>query len=188
MPTDTHKYYCRWPAAFSERRKFNYEAENRPYVESLRAQRFDGEEDEDKDENQNEDWDAESCNKYDEVELFVANMATEEDALHYRDQFEELVRLCKQGSFGNPEKSLALRDDRKDGGTIHVEPDSRRPYIGPLTVQQLSKELSKKVAQISCLQFQRGSHTPQRFRVESDPNVSTKAFEDEEIDAERRLM
>lgn len=109
---------------------------------------------ENKDENRNDDKDPEACNGHSNVGIFMTGMDGDEDALQYSDQVEQVAGFCKQASFRDLEtgttsknrKSVALLDDRNNGGTIPVKQGHCRPYLGPLTWQQLGKELSRKVA------------------------------------------
>jgi hypothetical protein len=167
---------CYWPREFTKRRQFNRQAENQPYIEFLQAQYDDGDDDEEddaygssgdedevdghrgktenKDENRNDDKDAEACNGRNNVRLFMTGMDGDEDALQYCDQVEQVAGFCKQassrdletGTTGKNRKSVALLDDRNDAGTILVKQGHCRPYLGPLTSQQLGKELNRKVA------------------------------------------
>jgi hypothetical protein len=112
---------------------------------------------ENKDENRNDDRDPEACNGHSNVEIFMIGMDGDENTLQYGDQVEQVAGFYKQASFtdletrttGKTRKSVALLDDRNDGGANPVKQGHCRPYLGPLTSQQLGKELSRKVAQIS---------------------------------------
>ena len=53
--TPHHYLRCCWPPEFAKRRNFDKSAENEAYVEFLKANFFDGDEDEDDSENENED-------------------------------------------------------------------------------------------------------------------------------------
>lgn len=91
------------------------------------------------------------------VRLFMTGLMGDEDSLQYRDQVKEVVGFCEgaglevesngHGHYGT--KRVALLDDRNRGGTtVDVHSRScRRPYLGPLTAQQLQQELCKKVCQ-----------------------------------------
>jgi len=167
---------CYWPLEFTKRRRFDRQAENQPYIEWLQTHYDDGDEEEEedvdgsnenedevdghrdkienKDENRNDNKDPEACNGNSNVRIFMRGMDGDEDALQYFDQVKQVAGFCKQASFWNLEtgttsknrKSVALLDDRNDGGTILVKQGHCRPYLGPLTPQQLDEELSRKVA------------------------------------------
>ena len=111
----------------------------------------------DEDEYRNEDRDNESSGGYSEVRLFMTGLVGDEEALQYNDQVEVVASFCEQTSIrelerktGQYRKRVALLDDRNICGTAS---DSHctghcRPYLGPLTSQQLAKELRKKVPRI----------------------------------------
>ena len=146
-------------------------------------------------ENANDAIDAEAFNVYRNVRAFMKGMLGDEDTLPYRDQVENVARFCEQESMeldprslGENRKIVALLDDRNDGGIICAREGHCRPYLGPLDPQQLRKELSRQVGQSHLTpHLQMYSHAIQRFRVESEGN-SLNAFNEEDSDAERRVM
>jgi len=172
MRTDTHEEFphrslrrC-WPREFTTRRKFNRQAENQPYIEFLQTSFCDGDEDEDEDDVGDDECSGEdedevsghrdrSENKDENVRRFMRGMTGDEDTLQYRDQVEQVASFCEQASLevetrttSKNRKVVALLDDRNYHGTIVVKQGDCRPYRGPLTSQELGKELSKPVAQI----------------------------------------
>jgi hypothetical protein len=111
----------------------------------------------DEDDHRNEDRDSESSGGYSDVRLFMTGLIGDEEALQYNDQVEEVASFCEQTSIGELErktgqyrKRVALLDDRNICGTaLDCQCTGHcRPYQGPLTSQQLAKELRKKVARI----------------------------------------
>jgi hypothetical protein len=153
----------------------------------------------DKSENQAENAsdaiDAEAFKVYRNVRVFMKGMLGDEDTLPFRDQVEKVARFCEQESMEldlrslvKNRKTVALLDDRNDGGTICAREGHCRPYLGPLDPQRLRKELSRQVGQIyPDPHLQMYSHIIQRFRVESEGN-NLNAFNEEDSDAERRVM
>jgi hypothetical protein len=119
---------------------------------------------ENEDEYRNENKGAESCNGYGDVRLFMTGATRDEETLKYCDQVEEVASFCEQTSVrelerktGQYRKRVALLDDRNVCGTVsgnqgHCQCTGHcRPYLGPMTPQQLVKELKKKVAHITYL-------------------------------------
>lgn len=174
MRTDTREEFPHrplrrsWPQEFITRRKFNRQAENQPYIEFLQTPFCDSDEDED---DGDDDVGDDDCSGEDEDEVgghgdkseninenvrrFMRGMTGDEDTLQYRDQVEQVASFCEQESLevetrttGRNRKVVALLDDRNDRGTIVMKQGDCRPYLGPLTSQELGKELSKPVAQI----------------------------------------
>jgi hypothetical protein len=167
---------CSWPSVFTKRRNFCRETENQSYIESVRALEHCSEDDNDDidylaqdevevyegDEKWNGVKDAEGFNWCSYLRLFMTGMTEDEDALHYRDQIEELARFCEPANLreletktGQDRKHVALLDDRNIPDTMFVNkglspPGNRRPYLGPLTAKRLHEELSRKVAQVLC--------------------------------------
>jgi hypothetical protein len=71
--------------------------------------------------------------------------------LQYHDQIEQVVGFCDRNAVESG-KRVALLDDRNNGGYDRSicgytceERGDRRPYLGPLTAQELNAELSKEV-------------------------------------------
>lgn len=110
--------------------------------------------------NKNDDKDATVCSGQSIARLFMAGMMGDEEVLQYPDQVEQVASFYEKGSLGDDaetkasqnENVVALLDDRNICGTIHVNRGSCqctghcRPYLGPLTSEQLGKALEKKVA------------------------------------------
>ena len=108
-----------------------------------------------------DDQDGEAKNRPSEVRIFMTGLTGDEDALPYRDQVEEVASFCEQAKVRDVGekpieggKNKVLLDDRNIRDTILVNkglspPGECRPYLGPLTSQQLEEELRKKVAQVS---------------------------------------
>jgi hypothetical protein len=98
--------------------------------------------------NESEDKKTEAFTRLNILRRFMKGMPEDEDRLS-RDQVDVVSGFYEQGtSKEEAEKPVALLDDRKYGGTITVKRKHRRPYLGPLTSQQLRDELSKKVTVI----------------------------------------
>jgi hypothetical protein len=204
-----------WPEVFTKRRSFNRQVENQPYIEFLKSQLFNGEEDDienevedeveghrdalgNQDEKLSDDKGIEACNRYSDVRRFMEGTGEDTD-FQYRDQVEMVASFCEQANLRELKrksgqkaldgKGVALLDDRI-GGIMADKKGHCRPYLGPLTGQRLREELRKKVTQISC--WYRASseltQTAQRFRVESEQTTAANTFEDEESDAERRVV
>ena len=217
MPTYTQEEFprqllpCYWPQEFTKRRQFDRQAENQPYLEFLKTSFDDCDEDGDFDyssdgedgpsesiiEDSSDDKEVEACSQHTNVRLFMKGITGNGDNMQYRDQVEQVASFCEQAKFrevdtettAKDRKGVALLDDRNNSGTIPNKQEHCRPYLGPLTSQQLREALSRKVVQIfSSHRSSRETHTAQRFRVKSDQNVPTSAFGEEEIDAERRIM
>ena len=93
----------------------------------------------------------ETCDRNKNVRLFMKGRMGEEESLPYSDQVEEVARFCEQASLesetkpGQDRKLVALLDDRNIGSRADAMEGHCRPYLGPLTAQQLYQELSKKV-------------------------------------------
>ena len=107
---------------------------------------------EDQTENANGAIDAEAFSRPKIVRLFMKGMLGDEDKLPFRDQPETVARFCEKestkldsGSVGKNTKTVALLDDRNDGGIIFAKEGNCRPYLGPLNSQQLRNELSRQV-------------------------------------------
>ena len=97
-----------------------------------------------------DDIDAQGCNGYRNVRIFMKGMLEDEDSLPYRDQVETVAKFCEQASLElQSRKSAALLDDRNDGGTVGANEGDCRPYLGPLNAPRLHKELSRQVSLIS---------------------------------------
>jgi hypothetical protein len=167
-----------WPHEFTKRRRFNSQAENRPYLEWLSVESFDDSEEENDDsdhsidvEDDASEWisdqptydeEEDGANNQSNVRRFMKGVAGEEDTLSYPDQVEVVASFCEQdcnkgvktNTVGRDTKSVVLLHDRttsaaSKSGTFHVKQGHRcLPYLGPLTAQQLREELSKKVVYI----------------------------------------
>jgi hypothetical protein len=136
-------------------------------------------------------------NKYstrnEKVRLFMKGMLGEEEDLAYVDQVEVVARFCEeQDSKRLDRKPVAWLDDRNSADTnpISIKKGDCRPCLGPLTAQGLLGELRKKASQVgaSFRGMGRLTHITQRFRTSSEQAVSGGAFEQNESDAERRVM
>ncbi|KFY74283.1 hypothetical protein V499_05679 [Pseudogymnoascus sp. VKM F-103] len=190
-----------WPKRFTKRQPFNPNSENQTYLEYLQIEQYLGEgvsDEEDEEEEGNEveaeEEDGASCeddgssnapeddvneqskaadasNQISDVRRFMRGMERDEDFLDDYDMVDEVAKFCEGGSdgpFRAREKHVAILDERNIAGTIIDKGGYCRTNLEPLTLEQLFDKLSRK-----------------RLRVESD---STNAFDDEEIDAERRIV
>jgi hypothetical protein len=106
------------------------------------------------DEDRVEVEDGRSFNRYSNVRLFMEGMTGDKDKLKYLDQVKQVTKFCRQASWelesrvtGKKSKASAMLDDRNDRGAIVQIKGECRPDQGPLTSQQLLKELSKPVSQ-----------------------------------------
>jgi hypothetical protein len=86
------------------------------------------------------------------VRIFMTGFIGDDDKLPYRDQVEQVSSFCEsagwevdEGATGKQRKIVALLDDRNDLDTGVTDKGRSRPYLGPLTSQELGVELSKKV-------------------------------------------
>ncbi|KAF4632047.1 hypothetical protein G7Y89_g6081 [Cudoniella acicularis] len=120
------------------------------------------------DEKRNSGKGTETCDRGSVFRRFMKGWIGDED----ENQVDEVASFCETSPRNalNP-KSVALLDDRNDGGIKFDKKGHYRPNLGPLTLQEFYEKLSKR-----------------RFRVDSDQTTTTNAFEDEENDAERRLV
>ena len=111
-----------------------------------------------KNESQDQAWDnddSQDCSHQSNVRLFMKGMIGDEKSLPYIDQVEVVARLCEaaslresmeETSLGQNRKHVALLDDRIISGDRFGAKDGHcRPYLGPLTAQQLRQELRKNV-------------------------------------------
>lgn len=88
----------------------------------------------------------ELCNRYGNVKIFMKGLAEDEAKLQYRDQVEKVAGFCEETWESGPEKmAVALLDDRNSYGTNFASKGCCRPYLGPLTSQELRVELLKQV-------------------------------------------
>lgn len=131
-----------------------------------------------------------ASNQMSDVRRFMKGMERDEDFLDDYDMVDEVAKFCEEGSkgpFRARGKHVAFLDERNIGGTIVDKGGHCRTDSEPLTLEQFFDKLSKKVIQISCWykNSRELTQTAQRLRVESD---STNAFDDEESDAERRIV
>jgi hypothetical protein len=166
MPTDIRDkgpgtWHRAWPQQFTERQKFTPETENKSYIEFLQAQDVDevGEEGKGDEIGSGEDINRDGSRAdtyigqnghdtikgYSTVRLFMRGTLDENHMRQYSDQVEQVVGFCDQ-NVADPRKRAALLDDRTNGGYSFGFQGYRRPYLGPLTAQQLWVELSKKVS------------------------------------------
>jgi hypothetical protein len=184
MPTDTHKSPRRawqrsWQKEFTQPRHFNPAEENKTYLEFLQgivrnfpeiADEKDGDEGEDEDEdeeteNDNNNEEDENIERdanndiygYNKVKIFMTGAQGDDQALQ-QDQVEQVAGFCEQAT-GENKRRVALLDDRNNGRNIDVEHGSSRPYLGPLTVQQLVQELSKPVIRVSSISLAQRSYS-----------------------------
>jgi hypothetical protein len=110
-----------------------------------------GDEIEMKDENVSEDRKTDAYGQLGIVRRFMEGMPGDEDRLS-RDQVDVVSGFHERGTTREEsEKFVALLDERKHDGNVLVKRKHRRRYLGPLTSQQLRRELSKKVSEIFCL-------------------------------------
>lgn len=178
MSNQTHEdfphefFQCHWPEEFTNRRSFNRKAENQTYIEFLNTKFEDGDEDEDGegtssdeedggedygDESWKDDEDAASRDKQNVVGLFMKGITGDEDTPMYRDQVDLVAMFCERASFKNWEreeeeenrKHVALLDERNISVIIADKKGHCRPYLGPLTCQELCERLSRKVSPTS---------------------------------------
>jgi hypothetical protein len=152
---------CHWPQLFTERRNFSRQAENEPYIEWLKAsfdnsERYSNESDylsdgedlssESNYEEDEEDKERGDCSPETDVRLFMNGMVGD-SLMQYRDQVDLVAKFCEQAKFKRvkTDKAVALLDERSNSGDVFGNRGRCRPYLGPLTAQQLKTELSKKV-------------------------------------------
>ncbi|KAG0645349.1 hypothetical protein D0Z07_9001 [Hyphodiscus hymeniophilus] len=208
MQTAASEQGPRWLQLFTKRRSFPRQTENQPYIEYLEYQYDDGDEDEeDEDEAGEEDEDEDDTSKEHEqekqenaeqdsnenrnnekgsgaskqhshVRRFMKGMTGDDDVLLDHEQVDEVAGYCERAgtrpseSKSSEDRKLVLVDDRHIGGAIADKKGLYRPHLGPLTSRRFMEVMSTK----------------KRFRESSDPKAQTNAFDDEEIDAERRIM
>jgi len=157
--TDTHEALRRyWPQEFTKRRKFDLQAENRPYLEWLSElfESFDDcDEDNDDSDHSSEVEEEDEASNQSIVRRFMIGM--DEDNLSYPDQLEVVASFCEQACNKGvrPNKvrrgTVALLDDSTTSAvsksdTFPMKQGHRcRPYPGPMTAQQLREELSNEV-------------------------------------------
>lgn len=161
-----------WPQLFTTRRQFSRQAENQTYLEWLNNRFGDGNDDGDEDEtselsSKDEDDDMEVCTNVmagsreetkvrpqnSIVRRFMEGMVGEKDLLLYRDQVDVVSYFCEQAGFKKGEtrspsedrKVVALLDERNNSGNLSMACGASRPYLGPLTSEQLRDALSRKV-------------------------------------------
>jgi hypothetical protein len=135
---------------------------------------------ENQDETLNDDKGSESCNRYSNIRCFMTGMIGDEDSLEDHDQVDEVASFCEQPSFRENDsksgqkaldgKHVALLDDMNIGGTIVDKKGHCRPYLEPLTWQELCEKLSKRVTQISCCYQNFGELTQLHSVSELNPN------------------
>jgi hypothetical protein len=175
-----------WPEKSTKRRIFDRPAENQPYIEFLRTQKFDSENDE-ADASSDDDNDNVSSNHEEEyrsdkndaermsdVRLFMKGMTGDENRLNYRDQVDQVASFCERASSSKPKtnngkggKSVALLDEKRIGSTIAGKNEHCTPYSERLTSQELLEYLSRKVTPISCCQ--QGSKETHNLNSVSEP-------------------
>lgn len=163
-----------WPKTFTEpRRYFIPKEENKSYLEFIQDihrnlskighglnederennDEGGGEENDDSEENDEEDNNEDdenieqntvSCpDGQNNVEIFMRGGEGDDQALE-QDQVDQVVNFCKHATVGN-KRPVALLDCRNNGRSMRTKKRERRPYLGPLTVPRLLKELSKPV-------------------------------------------
>jgi hypothetical protein len=175
MPTDTHKLPRRawqrsWQKEFTQQRHFRPAEENKTYLDFLQSivrnfpeiadEEDGGEGEEIENENnteEDENIDRDASNDiygYNKVRRFMTGAQGDDQALQ-QDQVEQVAGFCDQAMAEN-KRRVALLDDRNNGRNIGVEHGSSRPYLGPLTVQQLVQKLSKPVIGLSSVSLVRG--------------------------------
>jgi hypothetical protein len=106
---------------------------------------------ESQDENQIDGKNVGACDELGIVRRFMKGIEGEEDLLQYPDQVEQVASFCEQATFGGYQEHVALLDDRSDSIATLGKQRQYRPNRGPLTVEQLRKELSKEVSKFSLL-------------------------------------
>jgi hypothetical protein len=164
-----HKFLARsWPSEFRTRRTTsNRESENLPYVDLIKGI-TDGsyEDDCDSDSSNGEDGSLDNLiehvddgkgmddgSHYTNVRRFMEGILNRHGLPLYYDQVEQVVSFCEQANFNEcdtrntykKEKNVALLDERANVDTDSMREGHCRPYLGPLTAQQLMKALGRKV-------------------------------------------
>ena len=156
-----------WPREFTTRRNFYREGENQPYVDWLGGLHGSHEDDCDPHSSSDgEDGPLNKCNEhlddgkgtdvdshYTNVRLFMEWRETDIHLPRYHDQAEQVARFCKQAGFNarekerthKEEKNVAWLDDRNNADPDSMPRGRCRPFLGPLTAKQLTKELRRKV-------------------------------------------
>jgi len=157
-----------WPSEFTQKRSYNRQEENKPYIEwlyliddlSWTSPEKGAEERGDKTGDEDDDEGQEKSNENEEdptpelevdkgggggsnVRTFMKG-ADRDDELFEHDQVEQVAGFCEHAVSEN-DKPVALLDDRNNSGNIDAGSGCSRPYLGPLTSHQLHHELSKQV-------------------------------------------
>lgn len=206
---------CHWPKELRQRRRFDREAENQPYVEWLRdgfdvgeedlAENDDDEDDDDGDDdfsgNTDEEddvdkhggmsgirygKDAGAYDDHDIVRRFMEGTIGEETALPYPDQVERVADFCEQKISGENQKPVAILEDN-DGNFISRK-GCAMPDQGPLTAQQLRQALSKEVMKFSILDGSGKADAEKRFKIISDRSVPETGFKDVQSSGGTRVV
>lgn len=188
------RWDCSWPQLFTERRPFNHwsrKTENVPFIEYLAGigeevvedaadehHNYDGcDEDDDQVEGQDEAAHGEEDgghleygNEEDDVRRFMIGA---DDILISRDQVDLVANFCEK-SKDNPHleearKHVALLDERCLHDAISDRRGLHRPYLGPLTTQQLSERMSRKVSSICALNQNQKECPAHDFNSDSRP-------------------
>ena len=88
---------------------------------------------------------------YSKIRQFMKGGIGDDQMLQYPNQIEQVAGFCDRNAVESEER-VALLDDRSngsydggDGGSLSEMQGDRRPYLGPLTAQELAVELSRKV-------------------------------------------
>ena len=195
-----HKFLARsWPSEFRTRRTmFNRESENLPYVDLIKGI-TDGSYEDDCDSDSSDEEDGSLNNliehvDYTNVRRFMEEFGNRHELPRYHDQVEQVARFCEQAGFNacetrntyKKEKNVALLDERANIDTDAMIQGHCRPYLGPLTAQQLMEALGRKVPGHLCSMLRLGeTDTVQRLTNKSRQD---EVFGEDEVDAERRLM
>ena len=164
-----------WPHEFTQQRQYNRPEENKSYLEWINNWVYDsdrsgfengGEESEDEDEDEEEDGDRDGVIDDEQQKIGVNENATNQeqkvdksdgcngkvrtfmagagwdDLYMQHDQVELVAGFCEHAPSEDA-APVALIDDRNSVSNARV--DCSRPYLGPLTPEQLRDELGKQV-------------------------------------------
>jgi hypothetical protein len=85
------------------------------------------------------------CKRGATARVFMEGMTGDQEKLPFRDQVRVVVGFAEQETSEEPEKPVALLDDRKSGSTTLVQRKACRPNRWALTSKELRAELSKPV-------------------------------------------
>jgi len=153
---------CSWPQLFTSRRQLNNRSrrtENVPFIEYLitpveeaeAGDNNEGDDDEDNGDNMDDEEDPEiDCGEYedddsDKDQSNVRRFMVGDENLMSRDQVDLVASFCESAGVEPDGKPSAMLDERCRGSIITEKRGLPRPYLGPLTSQQLRERLSRKV-------------------------------------------